>query len=258
MRADLAAELVRVEKAALARGPRFRGLGTVTPITSLTPDQQNQTTALMAVAWALLEAESRGDRAGASSLVPVFVSSYNAWNAGVRRIYTAAPASLSPTASWGTPMDTALTLTIATYAWMQQRTDEQIHSLLGSFPTGAVPNAFRGTWFMTQIAPQFGAPVFDHAVMAFRTGGGADGLLSFSDLVSQGVDPRAARAAVPAPPRTPAVTTPQTSSVTLPPMTITASSVRPQSITWPWYALGGAIAIGIGVYGYQRIKRGRA
>jgi hypothetical protein len=233
-----------------------RGLGTVTPpITELTPDQQNQTTALAAVAWALLDAESRNDRAGALSLIPVFKSSYNAWSSGVRRIYTAAPASLSPTSGWGTPEDTALTLTIATYAWMQQRTDAQIHALLGSWPTGAVPNAYRGTYFMTQIAPQFGAPVFDHAVAAFRARG-ADGMLDFSDAVSRGSDP--GTAATPAPPaRTlPSAPAPHTSSVVLPDMTITASSPVAQSITWPWYALGGAVAIGIGVFAYQRIKRG--
>ena len=250
------AELARVEQHVARRVGR--GLGAVTPITELTPDQQNQTTALAAVAWALLDAESRGDNAGARSLVPVFVSSYNAWNAGVRRIYVNAPTSLSPNAAWGTPENTALTLVIATYAWMQQRTDDQIHALLSSFPTGSVPNPYRGTVFMTQIAPQFSAPLFDHAVAVFRTGG-AQGLLDWSDSVSTGVDPRAAAA----PPQTtsvPAVTTPRTSPasspIALPEMTITASSPAAHSLTWPWYALGAAVAIGIGVYGYQRIKRG--
>lgn len=255
----LAAELARVEQHVARRVGR--GLGTASPpITSLTPDQQNQTTALAAVAWALLDAESRNDRTGAASLVPVFRSSYNAWSATVRRIYSAAPASLSPTAAWSTPDNTALTLVIATYAWMQQRTDAQIHELLSSFPTGSVPNAFRGTYFMTQVAPQFSAPVFDHAVSAFRAGG-ADRMLDFSDSVSQGVDPGVASSPVSAPPRLPSVPTPQTSSpspIELPSMTITASSPTGQSITWPWYALGGAVAIGIGVYGYQRIKRGKS
>lgn len=246
------AELARVEQHVARRVGR--GLGTVTPpITELTPDQQNQTTALAAVAWALLDAESRNDRAGATSLIPVFKSSYNAWSSGVRRIYTAAPASLSPTSGWGTPEDTALELVIATYAWMQQRTDAQIHALLGSWPTGAVPNAYRGTYFMTQIAPQFGATVFTHAVSAFRAGG-SDGMLDFSDSVARGVDPGVA--ATPAPPvhTVPTTTVPRTT--TLPEISITASSPVAQSITWPWYALGGAVAIGIGVYGYQRIKRG--
>lgn len=47
-------------------------------------------------------------------------------------------------------------------------------------------------------------------------------------------------------------------SVVLPDMHITASSPVPRSITWPWYALGGALAIGIGVYAYQRIQRGKS
>jgi len=252
----LAAELARVEQHVARRVSR--GLGTVTPITELTPDQQNQVTALTAVAWALLDAESRNDRSGASSLVPVFVSSYNAWNAGVRRIYPAAPASLSPNAAWGTDQQTALTLVLATYAWMQQRTDEQIRAMFTSFPTGTPPNAYRGTYFMTQIAPQFSAPLFDHAIAAFRTGGGAQGLLDWSGSVATGVDPTAAAA----PPRTtstPSVSLPSTSSpapIELPSMTITASSPVAQSVTWPWYALGGAVAIGLGVFAYQRIKRG--
>lgn len=253
--ADLA-ELARVERHVARR--MGRGLGTASPtITELTPDQQNQVTALTAVAWAMLDAESRGDSAGARSLVPVFIASYNAWNAGVRRIFVNAPSSL-PTSGWTTNDDNALTLTIATYAWMQQRTDAQIHAMLGSFPTGSVPNAYRGTIFMTQIAPQFQAPLFDHAVSAFRSGG-ASGMSSFSDSVSQGTDPAIAATPAPAPPTRPPVTTPRTSTpIELPGMTITAPAPRSGSITWPWYVLGGAVAIGLGTYGYFRIKRGKA
>lgn len=253
----LRAELELVERHA-ARRAGMRGLGTVTPpITSLSDDEVNKTTALMAIAWTLLDAESRGDRPGATSLVPVFISSYNAWNSAIRRIYPAAPVSIPIGTPWGTPSDTALTLVLATYAWMQQRTDTQIHQMLSGFPGGAVPNAYRGTWFITQVSPGFTAPIFARAVSAFRSGGAA-AMSDFSFSVSQGIDPTVAATPVqrPAPaPSTPAA--PRTSSpVELPAMTITASAAAPSRSNWGWYALGGAVAIGLGVYAWQRLSGG--
>lgn len=245
-------ELGRVERH-IARRARMRGLGTGSPITSFTDDQVNQTTALMAIAWALLDAESRGDRPAALSLVPVFVASWNAWSGGVRRIYVNAPASLSATGPWTSSHDTALTLVLATYMWMQQRTDAQIHQMLGSFPTGAVPNAYRGTWFITQVSGQFTAPIFARATSTFRSSGAA-GLSSFADSVSRGVDPTVAASPVSSAPPVPSEPAPRTSRpVELPGMTITGSGVAPSRSNWGWWALGGAIAIGLGVFAYQRI-----
>ncbi len=52
----------------------------------------------------------------------------------------------------------------------------------------------------------------------------------------------------------PIVPRPSTSTpIQLPGMTITGSSPTPSSSNWGWWALGGVVAIGLGVYAYQKI-----
>lgn len=54
----------------------------------------------------------------------------------------------------------------------------------------------------------------------------------------------------PQPVSRPPVSTP----IALPATVITATVPRPTSSNWPWYALGGAVAIGIAVFAVQRLR----
>lgn len=144
-------------------------------MTTLSRQQQNEAEALAVIAWAILDAESRDDRRGAGSLVPVFASSWNAWGSSVRAVFGDAPRSLDVTAMWGAGHTSALQLAIA--VGMQNSTmstaaiDASLDALDG-MPGGVVPNSFRGVWFETSFATAERAkPLYQQAAQAMQRGG---------------------------------------------------------------------------------------